>query len=117
MWHGKKGEAPRASRTLRDLHATMTPLLDFLLEMEASEEISRRDHSLVGSLLRNRLRHFLEGAEVDPAVSPYDIERVRRRLMEMESSWVSAGQRPVPDGLADGVSAVDFEHLSEVLEA
>jgi hypothetical protein len=93
----------------------MTPLLDFLMDMEASEEISRRDHSLVGSLLRHRLLEFLSGAELNPRVAPYEIEMARRQLMEMDSIWPSRDGAAMVDGA--GRMSVDWELLSEVLRA
>ncbi len=87
------------------------------MEMEASEQISRRDHGLVGRLLRRRLLDFLSGAEMNPRSSPYEIEMARRQLMEMESMWVGQGRASTVDGAGGARSAVDWEHLSEVLQA
>lgn len=87
------------------------------MEMEASEEISRRDHALVGRLLRRRLLDFLSGAEMNPRANPYEIEMARRQLMEMESLWFGQGRVSTVDGAGSVRSPVDWEHLSDVLQA
>jgi len=95
----------------------MTPLLEFLVEMEASPEIDRRDRSLVERLLRRRLHDFLAEAEFDPMVPPYRIERARRHLMQVESGWLGANRSFAVDDLDAGTGVQRLCHLNSVLEA
>lgn len=95
----------------------MTPLLDFLVEMEASDEIDRRERRLVERLLRHRLHDFLSLAERNPSVSPYDVETARRFLVQVESGWLGPHcEAPPPEGLSPRPGE-RLAHLSEVLDA
>ena len=95
----------------------MTPLLEFLVEMEASPEIARRDRALVERLLRLRLRDFLELAEFDPRVAPYQLEKARRHLMQVESGWLGADRIFPREDSIPGSSLSRLCHLEAVLEA
>ncbi|MFM7320011.1 MAG: hypothetical protein ACKO5K_00625 [Armatimonadota bacterium] len=95
----------------------MTPLLDFLVEMEASPEIDRRDRALVERLLRRRLRDFLADAEFDPTVPPYRIEQARRHLMHVESGLLGADRMFPLDDQPGGTARQRLCHLDAVLEA